>query len=157
GGLRRRGKRQRRAEQRREHDAPHVFLPNVFVPADRPQVRIYYTSRARPRPFGRRMPASRLNLSPGNGPPRSGSKRGPSASPPTLLATTAPKQRDKNFREERKMSMLRARSLTILCGATVLALATGAGAQDARHYRFAHDQQLNSGYSVAYDIFSAKL
>ena len=23
------------------------------------------------------------------------------------------------------------------------------------HYRFAHDQQLNSGYSVAYDIFSA--
>jgi TRAP-type transport system periplasmic protein len=25
------------------------------------------------------------------------------------------------------------------------------------HYRFAHDQQLNSGYSVAYDIFSAKL
>ena len=26
-----------------------------------------------------------------------------------------------------------------------------------RHYRFAHDQQLNSGYSIAYDIFSAKL
>ena len=25
------------------------------------------------------------------------------------------------------------------------------------HYRFAHDQQLNSGYSVVYDIFSAKL
>ena len=25
------------------------------------------------------------------------------------------------------------------------------------HYRLAHDQQLNSGYSVAYDIFSAKL
>jgi TRAP-type transport system periplasmic protein len=25
------------------------------------------------------------------------------------------------------------------------------------YYRFAHDQQLNSGYSVAYDIFSAKL
>ena len=29
--------------------------------------------------------------------------------------------------------------------------------QEAKHYRFAHDQQLNSGYSVAYDIFSAKL
>jgi len=33
----------------------------------------------------------------------------------------------------------------------------GAGAQEAKHYRFAHDQQLNSGYSIAYDIFSAKL
>ena len=33
----------------------------------------------------------------------------------------------------------------------------GANAQDVKHYRFAHDQQLNSGYSVAYDIFSAKL
>ena len=33
--------------------------------------------------------------------------------------------------------------------------AAGANAQDVKHYRFAHDQQLNSGYSVAYDIFSA--
>jgi tripartite ATP-independent transporter DctP family solute receptor len=32
-----------------------------------------------------------------------------------------------------------------------------AGAQETKHYRFAHDQQLNSGYSIAYDIFSAKL
>jgi len=39
--------------------------------------------------------------------------------------------------------------------ALVLAASAGAGAQT--HYRFAHDQQLNSGYSVAYDIFSAKL
>src|SRR5260370_4182642 len=31
------------------------------------------------------------------------------------------------------------------------------GAQEAKHYRFAHDQQLNTGYSVAYDMFSAKL
>ena len=38
-----------------------------------------------------------------------------------------------------------------------LALATSASAQDTKHYRFAHDQQLNSGYSIAYDIFSAKL
>jgi tripartite ATP-independent transporter DctP family solute receptor len=36
-------------------------------------------------------------------------------------------------------------------------LAGGANAQEVKHYRFAHDQQLNSGYSVAYDIFSAKL
>jgi tripartite ATP-independent transporter DctP family solute receptor len=35
--------------------------------------------------------------------------------------------------------------------------AASAQAQDVKHYRFAHDQQLNSGYSVAYDIFSAKL
>jgi tripartite ATP-independent transporter DctP family solute receptor len=39
--------------------------------------------------------------------------------------------------------------------ATVFAGA--ASAQEVKHYRFAHDQQLNSGYSVAYDIFSAKL
>jgi tripartite ATP-independent transporter DctP family solute receptor len=32
-----------------------------------------------------------------------------------------------------------------------------ASAQEVKHYRFAHDQQLNSGYSIAYDIFSAKL
>ena len=36
-------------------------------------------------------------------------------------------------------------------------LAAGANAQEVKHYRFAHDQQLNSGYSIAYDIFSAKL
>ena len=38
-----------------------------------------------------------------------------------------------------------------------LMFAANAGAQEAKHYRFAHDQQLNSGYSVAYDIFSARL
>jgi tripartite ATP-independent transporter DctP family solute receptor len=38
-----------------------------------------------------------------------------------------------------------------------LMFAAGANAQEVKHYRFAHDQQLNSGYSVAYDIFSAKL
>lgn len=41
--------------------------------------------------------------------------------------------------------------------ATTVLLAGSAGAQEAKHYRLAHDQQLNSGYSVAYDIFSAKL
>src|SRR6516225_7278534 len=38
-----------------------------------------------------------------------------------------------------------------------IALGANAHADDIKHYRFAHDQQLNSGYSVAYDIFSAKL
>src|SRR5438034_2589639 len=46
-------------------------------------------------------------------------------------------------------------------GATVAAVAimfaAGAGAQETKHFRFAHDQQLNTGYSVAYDMFSAKL
>ena len=27
--------------------------------------------------------------------------------------------------------------------------AAGASAQEVKHYRFAHDQQLNSGYSIA--------
>jgi tripartite ATP-independent transporter DctP family solute receptor len=48
-----------------------------------------------------------------------------------------------------------ARILTAVIAA--IAFATGAAAQDTKHYRFAHDQQLNSGYSVAYDLFSAKL
>jgi TRAP-type transport system periplasmic protein len=41
--------------------------------------------------------------------------------------------------------------------ATAVLFAGAAGAQDVKHYRFAHDQQLNSGYSIAYDIFSARL
>jgi len=55
------------------------------------------------------------------------------------------------------MSMLKAKRVAVLCGAAILGLASGASAQDVKHYRFAHDQQLNSGYSLAYDIFSAKL
>jgi tripartite ATP-independent transporter DctP family solute receptor len=52
------------------------------------------------------------------------------------------------------------RGLTRFLGAIAavsIAMVTAASAQDVKHYRFAHDQQLNSGYSVAYDIFSAKL
>src|SRR6202158_2191605 len=41
--------------------------------------------------------------------------------------------------------------------AAAMVWATGADAQETKHYRFAHDQQLNSGYSIAYDIFSARL
>ena len=40
--------------------------------------------------------------------------------------------------------------------AASLVLAASANAQ-TKHYRFAHDQQLNSGYSIAYDLFSAML
>ena len=41
--------------------------------------------------------------------------------------------------------------------AATLMFAASANAQEVRHFRFAHDQQLNSGYSIAYDIFSVKL
>jgi tripartite ATP-independent transporter DctP family solute receptor len=41
--------------------------------------------------------------------------------------------------------------------AAAMAFAAGASAQEVKHYRFAHDQQLNTGYSIAYDMFSAKL
>jgi tripartite ATP-independent transporter DctP family solute receptor len=44
-----------------------------------------------------------------------------------------------------------------LIGAATVIIAASASAQEVKHYRFAHDQQLNSGYSIAYDIFSAKL
>jgi tripartite ATP-independent transporter DctP family solute receptor len=50
-----------------------------------------------------------------------------------------------------------ARFISGLAAAIAMLIAVGARAEDAKHYRFAHDQQLNSGYSVAYDIFSAKL
>jgi tripartite ATP-independent transporter DctP family solute receptor len=49
------------------------------------------------------------------------------------------------------------RTICGLVAAAAVMFAAGAGAQEAKHYRFAHDQQLNTGYSVAYDIFSAKL
>ncbi len=41
--------------------------------------------------------------------------------------------------------------------AVAVMFAASAAAQETKHYRFAHDQQLNTGYSVAYDMFSAKL
>jgi tripartite ATP-independent transporter DctP family solute receptor len=50
-----------------------------------------------------------------------------------------------------------ARIIGRLIGLAAFMLAASAGAQEVKHYRFAHDQQLNSGYSIAYDIFSAKL
>src|SRR6202050_629680 len=49
------------------------------------------------------------------------------------------------------------RMIGLAVTSAALVFAAGANAQEAKHYRFAHDQQLNSGYSVAYDIFSAKL
>src|SRR3569832_1718493 len=51
----------------------------------------------------------------------------------------------------------RRKFLRAAMAATALMFAGAAGAQEVKHYRFAHDQQLNSGYSVAYDILSSKL
>jgi tripartite ATP-independent transporter DctP family solute receptor len=51
----------------------------------------------------------------------------------------------------------RGKILSAALAAMVVVFAAGAGAQEVKHYRFAHDQQLNTGYSVAYDMFSARL
>jgi tripartite ATP-independent transporter DctP family solute receptor len=45
----------------------------------------------------------------------------------------------------------------LLIATAMVMFAASADAQEVKHYRFAHDQQLNSGYSIAFDIFSARL
>ncbi len=50
-----------------------------------------------------------------------------------------------------------ARIAGLLIAAVMVTFAASADAQEVKHYRFAHDQQLNSGYSIAFDIFSGKL
>src|SRR5262252_8313482 len=52
------------------------------------------------------------------------------------------------------MTIISRWGLALVAGALVVSF--NANAQE-KHYRFAHDQQLNTGYSVAYDLFSAKL
>src|SRR3954447_22891272 len=42
-------------------------------------------------------------------------------------------------------------------GVSAMALATGAGAQEAKHYRFAYDQPKITGYGILGDIFAEKL
>src|SRR6202166_5485022 len=49
------------------------------------------------------------------------------------------------------------RMIGLAVTSAALVFAASAGAQEAKHYCFAHDQQLNTGYSVAYDMFSARL
>jgi tripartite ATP-independent transporter DctP family solute receptor len=41
--------------------------------------------------------------------------------------------------------------------ATAMVFAASAGAQEAKHYRFAYDQPRNTGYSIAGDLFAEKL
>src|ERR1700716_1663242 len=50
-----------------------------------------------------------------------------------------------------------ARIISGLMAAAAIVFAAGAGAQEAKHYRFAYDQPRNTGYSVAGDLFADKL
>ncbi len=50
-----------------------------------------------------------------------------------------------------------ARIAGLLIATAMAMFVASAHAQEVKHYRFAHDQQLNSGYSIAFDIFSARL
>jgi TRAP-type transport system periplasmic protein len=47
--------------------------------------------------------------------------------------------------------------LGALVAASTLVLATGAGAQEIKHYRFAYDQPKSTGYGILGDIFGDKL
>src|ERR1700687_2001599 len=51
----------------------------------------------------------------------------------------------------------RRKFIGVAIAATAVLFAASAGAPEAKHYRLAHDQHPNAGYSVAYDMFSAKL
>jgi TRAP-type transport system periplasmic protein len=53
--------------------------------------------------------------------------------------------------------MITIRTSVLAAALCLAASATGANAQEAKHYRLAYDQPLNSGYSIAGDLFTAKL
>ncbi len=56
------------------------------------------------------------------------------------------------------MAINRFGGLAAAClAAAALLFVAPVSAQPVTHYRFAHDQQIPSGYSVAYELFSAKL
>src|SRR5579862_6863141 len=50
-----------------------------------------------------------------------------------------------------------AKIVGIAVAAAALLLAASASAQEVKHYRFAYDQPRNTGYSIAGDLFAAKL
>jgi tripartite ATP-independent transporter DctP family solute receptor len=50
-----------------------------------------------------------------------------------------------------------ARMIRAALAAAAMLWATGASAQNVKHYRFAYDQPRNTGYSIAGDLFSEKL
>src|SRR5882762_9484624 len=50
-----------------------------------------------------------------------------------------------------------ARFMRLAIAAAAVMFAASAGAQEAKHYRFAYDQPRNTGYSIAGDLFADKL
>jgi TRAP-type transport system periplasmic protein len=50
-----------------------------------------------------------------------------------------------------------AKAFSGFIAAAAVMLAASAGAQEAKHYRFAYDQPRNTGYSIAGDLFADKL
>jgi TRAP-type transport system periplasmic protein len=50
-----------------------------------------------------------------------------------------------------------AKTFSGFIAAAAVMLAASAGAQEAKHYRFAYDQPRNTGYSIAGDLFADKL
>jgi tripartite ATP-independent transporter DctP family solute receptor len=49
------------------------------------------------------------------------------------------------------------KTIAAAIAAAVMVFAASAGAQEAKHYRFAYDQPRNTGYSIAGDLFADKL
>ena len=49
------------------------------------------------------------------------------------------------------------RLMGLAVASAAMMFAAGAGAQEAKHYRFAYDQPRNTGYSIAGDLFAEKL
>jgi TRAP-type transport system periplasmic protein len=49
------------------------------------------------------------------------------------------------------------KTIAAAIAAAAMVLAASAGAQEAKHYRFAYDQPRNTGYSIAGDLFADKL
>ena len=49
------------------------------------------------------------------------------------------------------------RLIGLAVASAAVMFAAGAGAQEAKHYRFAYDQPRNTGYSIAGDLFTEKL
>ena len=49
------------------------------------------------------------------------------------------------------------RLMGLAVASAAMMFAAGAGAQEAKHFRFAYDQPRNTGYSIAGDLFAEKL
>src|SRR6266481_19379 len=80
-----------------------------------------------------------------------------SASPDAQLTIPWPRWDDRTKSKQGGMVNHPGKIVGGLVAVVAMAFANFTGAQEVKHYRFAHDQQLNTGYSVAYDMFSARL